>query len=183
MTTTIKLRSPRELGAALRKLGKNMNGGVVEALRRTARWGATDALRVSVESEPRPRATGTYERSFIVTKLPDGAVLSNSSRHGRFVELGRDPGKAPPVQVILEWMIIKKIDKKLGKALGRDSAGKFQSIGGAQLEAVARRIARAIGRRGIKGRFVFRRLVPRMRKRLQIEMSIEMRKAFERSAK
>jgi hypothetical protein len=183
MTTTIKLRSPKDLGPAMRKLGKNMQDGVVAALRKTARWGASDAVRVSATSVPRPRALGTYERSFVVTKLVDGAALSNSARYARFVELGRAPGKQPPVQAILEWMIAKRIDKQMGRALGRDSAGKFQAASGKQIEAVARRIARAIGRRGTKGRFVFRRLIPRLQTRLQIEMSTAMRAAFEKSSR
>lgn len=165
--TTIKLRSPKELGPALRKLGKNMQAGVVTALRKTARWGASDAVRVSATSNPRPRARGAFERAFVVTKLADGAALSNSAKHARFVELGRAPGRQPPVQAILEWMIAKRIGKKDDPAT----------------QAIARRIARKIGRKGTRGSFVFRRLIPRLRKRLQIEMSLAMRGAFEKSAR
>jgi hypothetical protein len=167
MTTTVKLRSPKDLGPAMRKLGKNMQAGVVQALRKTARWGASDAVRISATSVPRPRALGTFERSFVVTKLVDGAALSNSARHARFVELGRAPGKQPPVQAILEWMIAKRMGAK----------------GDPGTMAHARAIARKIGRRGTKGRFVFRRLIPRMQARLQIEMSAAMRAAFEKSSR
>ena len=168
MTTTIKLRSPKELGPALRRLGRNMNTAAVSALRKTARWGAAEALRVSATSDPRPRARGTFERSFVVTKLPDGAALSNSAAHAVFVERGRRPGRMPPVQAIVDWMIAKKL------ARGRSPD---------QLRAVALRIARKIGRRGTKGRFVMRRTMPGMATRLRLELALEMRKAFERSGR
>jgi hypothetical protein len=173
MTTTIKLRSPKDLGPAMRRLGRNMDTAAVTALRKTARWGAAEALRMSATSSPRPRATGTFERSFVVTKLPDGAALSNSAAHARFVEIGRKAGRMPPVQAIVDWMIAKRIDKKLGRKSGESRD--------AQIRAVALRIARKIGKRGTKGRLVMRRTMPGLAKRLRIELAMEMRKTFERS--
>ena len=181
MTTTIKLKSPKDLGPAVRRLGGSMDAGMVRALRKTARWGAAEALRVSASTQPRPRATGTYDRSFVVTKLVDGAVLSNSAGHARFVEVGRAAGRQPPVQAIIDWMIAKKIDKQLSRGLGRDKQGKLRSLGRAQLEAVARRIARKIGRKGTRGRYVMRRTIPGIRKRLKLEVMLEMRRVFERA--
>ena len=164
MTTTIKLKSPKDLGPAVRRLGKRMDGGMVKALRKAARWGATEALRVSASTVPRPRATGTYERSFVVTKLVDGAVLSNSAGHARFVEVGRASGRQPPVQAIIDWMLVRKIDS-----------------GGQPIESVARRIARKIGRKGTKGRYVMKRTIPGIRKRVKLEIMLEMRRVFERA--
>ena len=181
MTTTIKLKSPKDLGPAVRRLGKRMDTGMVKALRKAARWGATEALRVSASTVPRPRATGTYERSFVVTKLVDGAVLSNSAGHARFVEVGRAPGRQPPVQAIIDWMIARKIDKQMARGLGRDSSGRFQSLGQARLESAARRIARKIGRKGTKGRYVMKRTIPGIRKRVKLEVMLEMRRVFERA--
>ena len=162
MSTTIKLRSPRELGPALRKLGKNMDAAMLDALRKTARWGAAQALRVSATTTPRPRATGTFERSFVVSRIPKGALLSNSAGHAIFVELGRQPGRMPPVAAILAWMIAKRI-----KA-GSESAQRSAAI----------RIARKIGRRGTKGRFIMRQVVGLLRKRLRVEIDAAMAKAF-----
>jgi hypothetical protein len=105
-----------------------------------------------------------------VTKLPDGAVLSNSARHAIFVELGRRPGRQPPVQAILEWMIAKRFRPARGSG-DRDK----------QLRSVARLIARKIGRKGTKGRHVLRRTMPGLQRRLRLEMAIAMRKAFERA--
>jgi hypothetical protein len=153
------------------------------ALRKTARWGAGQALRISATSQPRPRATGTFERSFVVTKLVDGALLSNSARHAIFVEVGRKPGRMPPVAAILEWMIAKRIDKQIGRALGRDEAGRFQAAPQVVLQAVALRIARKIGRRGTKGRRIMAQVLPLLRKRLRIEIDAAMAKAFASAGK
>lgn len=183
MTTTIKLRSPKDLGPALRKLGKGMDAAMLVALRKTARWGAAQALRVSATSKPRLRATGTFDRSFVVTKLARGALLSNSARHAIFVEVGRRPGRMPPVAAILDWMIAKRIDKQIGAALGRDKAGRFQAAPRELLEAAALRIARKIGRRGTKGRRVMAQVLPLLRKRLRVEIDREMAKAFALASK
>lgn len=167
MTTTIKLRTPKELGPALRKLGRRMDAAVVLALRKTARWGASQAVRVSATTVPRPRATGTFERSFVVTRLRDGAVLSNSARHAVFVEVGRRPGRMPPIAAILEWMIAKR----LARAKGASS------------QALAFMIARKIGRRGTKGRYVMRKVLGLLRVRLQVEIDAEMKRAFATTTK
>ncbi len=166
MATTIKLRTPKELGPALRKLGKRMDAGMVIALRKTARWGASQAVRVSATTQPRPRATGTFERSFVVTKLRDGAVLSNSARHAIFVEIGRRPGRMPPVSKILEWMVAKR----LGRADGRSLARAYM-------------IARKIGRRGTKGRHIMRQVLALLRVRLRVEIDAEMKRVFSTATK
>jgi hypothetical protein len=162
--TTIKL-NPRQLGGAIRSLAKSFDHAVIDALRKTARYGATAAIRVSAKSSPRPRALGTFERSFLVTRLPDGAALSNTARHGIFVEVGRKPGKMPPIQAILDWLIAKKIGANPAK-----------------LRGLAFGIARKIGRVGTKGRFVLRRTVPIMAKRLPIEIQAAMSRAISRAA-
>ena len=178
MTTTIRIRSPKDLGPALRKLGRSMDAAMIVALRKTARWGAGQALMVSATTQPRPRASGTYERSFVVTKIPKGALLSNSAGHAIFVELGRRPGRMPPVAKILEWMILKRIDKQISRQQGRDAGGRFVAATQEQLHAVALRIARAIGKRGIKGRKIMQQLQPLLRARLRIEIDEAMKKAF-----
>lgn len=163
--TTIKLSHPRKLGPAVRTLARQFDDGVIRALRRTARYGATMAVKVSAKSRPfRPRATGTYERSFTVVKTPDGAILTNSARHSIFVELGRRPGKRPPLKAILEWVRIKRIAK------------------GSKAKRVAMAIQRKIGKRGTKGRYVFRRTMPIMAKRLPLEIAVEMQRSIDRAA-
>lgn len=66
--------------------------------------------------------------------------------YGVYVERGRPSGTAPPTDAILRWMTIKRIEPLT--------------------RGVAFVIARSIGKRGIKGRFPFRRAleahIPRM---------------------
>ena len=164
--TTIKLRHPKQLGPAVRTLARQFDSGIIRALRKTARYGATQAVKVSAQSRPhRPRATGTYERSFLVMKVPDGAILTNSAKHSIFVELGRRPGKRPPLKVIEEWVRIKRIAK------------------GPKSRRVAIAIARKIGRKGTKGRFVMKRTMPIVAKRLPLEIALEMQRSIDRAAR
>jgi hypothetical protein len=164
--TTIKLRNPKQLGPAVRTLAKQFDNGVITALRKTARYGATQAVRMSATSKPyRPRATGTYERSFTVIKVPDGAILTNMARHSIFVEVGRRPGKRPPLKPIIEWVRIKRLAK------------------GSKAVRVALAIQRKIGRKGTKGRYVLRRTMPLLAKRLPLEISLAMQKAVDRAAR
>lgn len=155
----------------MKKLSNRMDRGAVKALQLTARYGATEAVRTSAQTSPRPRATGTFDRSWIVTKLSDGALLSNTAQHSRFVEVGRRPGKQPPVKAIEAWMSAKKIGKTQGR--GRR----------ARLRSVAWIIARKIGRKGTRGRYILKRTIPKMRKRLALELAVQMRKVFQNAAK
>jgi hypothetical protein len=164
--TTIKLRNPKQLGPAVRTLARQFDAGVIRALRKTARYGATQAVKVSAKSKPyRPRATGTYERSFTVIKVPDGAVLTNTARHSIFVEVGRRPGKRPPLKSIIEWVRIKRLAK------------------GSKAVRVAVAIQRKIGRKGTKGRYVLRRTMPLVAKRLPLEISLQMQRSIDRAAR
>lgn len=157
--------SPRELGPALRRLGADMDKACVRAFQNAARYGATMVLQTSAKTIPRPRARGTYERSWVVTKLPDGAALSNAAPHAVFVERGRKRGRLPPVKSILEWMQAKQLTKKLGPHASR---------------RVAYLIAKKIGAKGVKGRYVLKRTMPAIAKRVLFELTIEMRRAFDR---
>lgn len=64
-------------------------------------------------------------------------LVGSDLAYAPFVEYGRKPGKQPPVEAILKWLAIRGIQP------------------GTRGQAFA--IARAIGKRGIKGRFPFRR--------------------------
>lgn len=164
--TTIRLRHPKHLGGAVRTLARQYDSAVIKALRKTARYGATQAVKVSAKSKPyRPRASGTYERSFTVIKVPDGAILTNTAKHSIFVELGRRPGKKPPLKAIENWVRIKRLAK------------------GAKALRIALAIQRKIGRKGTKGRRVMARTVPLLAKRLAVEMSLAMAKANDAAAR
>lgn len=77
-------------------------------------------------------------------------LVGSDQPHAPFVEYGRRPGKQPPVEAIIRWIAIKPID-----------------TGGRSIRDVAFMIARAIGRRGLKPRPVFRRAVETMTPRIE----------------
>lgn len=162
--TTIKLSDPRKLGPAIRLLAKQMDQAALRALRKTARYGATMAVKVSASSRLRPRASGTYERSFTVVKLLDGALMTNTAKHAIFVEIGRRPGKRPPLKAIEDWVKLKRIAR------------------GSRAKRIALAVQRKIGKRGTKGRYVIKRTLPLMAKRLPAEMAREMQRAVDRAA-
>jgi hypothetical protein len=183
MSSRIRLDDPRQLGLAVRRLGKSMDAAAVKAMQATARYGASQAVAVSAQTKPRPRARGGYERSFVVTKLSSGAVLSNSSKPAIFVERGRRPGKMPPEAEIISWIKAKGLDKSLRSGLGRGAGGRFRSVGRGKLRSLAFLIRRAIARKGTKGRYVLLRTMPRIAQRLPVELDIQINRAFERLAR
>jgi len=180
MTQRIKvdgvLALQRELNTQERKVYQDL----VRTCRRAAEYGRTRAIHHAAREGIKPHRGGNgedYASSFEVAPTRDGAVLGNKSKHARFVELGRRPGRPPPVTVILLWMFERGIIKRLPsfKAKVRvDPAikGKARRIAiGEAKEAESRRrltmrekyiaeargrayaIARSIGRKGMRGRF------------------------------
>lgn len=128
------------------------------------------------------RASGTYERSFIIVDTRDGAILANAAKHAYFVERGRRAGtKPPPAAVILRWLMDKGSIKRI-PVFGGDNGvakidksvkGKARRIAvGERKEAISKRrtskreayiaacwrrafnIARSIAKRGIRGKFI-----------------------------
>jgi hypothetical protein len=143
--TTVRIRSPKDLAPAIRKLGKAVDRELVKGMRKAARYGATEVVRTAQTTHPRPRASGTYIRSWTVIKTKDGADLANTSRHAPFVEEGRRPGKQPPREAIVEWVKLKKMASSRAKVRG-----------------IAIAVARKIGRTGTRGRFVLKRTMPKI---------------------
>ena len=142
-----------------------MDRAVVTGLRRAARRSVADLLEASAKTKPhRPRATGTFERSFVVVKLPNGAAVANSARHARFVEVGRRKGRQPPIKPLVEWIIRKRLARP-GRA-----------------RHLAFMVARKIARTGTPGKFVFRRALPKIAKRVPVEVDRAMTKEFARQA-
>lgn len=161
---TLTLHSLTELQHALNMHGRQIEEEMVKGMQRAARFGATAALRTSTQTTPRPKASGTYERSWLPTKLSDGAVLSNTARHAIFVERGRRPGRQPPLEPIMEWLFQKRIVRRFtGKSERRGAARKWRA------RFIARSIARKIGRKGTRGRFILRKTMPIIAKRVAYE--------------
>ena len=90
----------------------------------------------------------------------NGRVFSRAA-HALPVEFGRKPGKMPPPKALLGW--VRRHTGAFSIRTRRRLGGRNQA---AEDRSVAFLIARAIGRRGTKGRFFFRKAHQRMRNEL-----------------
>ena len=116
MTQRINVAGLQELARELAKRDRNLQRELVQACRRTAEHGRTQAIRHAAAEGLRPRPGGAgkdYASSFGVTPTSDGAVMGNSAPHARFVERGRRAGRPPPVTVILLWMFERGMIKRI----------------------------------------------------------------------
>ena len=87
--------------------------------------------------------TGAYRTSWEVQRTKTGAKLVNLAPYAKVIEWGRRPGaKAPPVEVIREWVRQKLVP-----------AGKVDD-NEAEIKSAAFLIGRAIKRRGIPAKLV-----------------------------
>lgn len=116
----IKVRGLAELVRRLERLAPNMESGLRAVAMKGARHGAvrgvTHARRAGI------RATGTYEQSFVAHATAAGAVVGNTAEHAVFVEVGRRPGRRPPLDVILKWLAVKGlISLKLPRLTDREA--------------------------------------------------------------
>lgn len=131
----VKVRSLVELEQKLRKMTPNVERGLQAIARNGARYGAargvTHARRAGL------RATGTYEQSFVAHETDSGAVVGNTAEHAVFVELGRRPGRRPPLDAILKWLVNKGlISLKLPRMSDREARRQdYQQRGGVTGEA------------------------------------------------
>lgn len=107
--------------------------------------------------------TGTYRRSWRTASIPGGARLFNLARYADVIERGRRRGSAmPPLAAVERWA-------KLKLHLSKDEARR-----------AAFPIARAIARRGLRGRYVMRRAKPEVTRVVVDEMRREVRRALSR---
>ena len=174
---TVQLRNLSALQRALRTLGSRGEDAMVQAMRNTARYGVAAVVRTSATTKPRPKASGDYERSWLVVKIKDGATVSNSARHAIFVEVGRKPGRRPPRDAIIEWLLqkrigsrskISKLRKKGGRTILASTRGAMKER--ARVRFLALKIASRIGRLGIAGRWILFRTMPKIAKRARHEI-------------
>jgi len=154
----VKVKDLVELEKRLKKLAPAMEKGLRGIALRAARYGATRGVLHSRRAGI--RATGTYEQSFSSHETPDGAVVGNASEHAVFVELGRRPGRRPPLDAILKWLVNKGlVSLKLPRISDREARkGDYAERGGvtgearsgkqrARLKAIQKRRAEAFKRR------------------------------------
>lgn len=156
------VRDPRRLPKIFLQLEQNINEGVLKALRDTASFGKTK-LQLKTK-RMRVRASGTYEQSFVKKDLKNGAFIGNSAVHAVFVERGRNPGKGPPLNPIIEWVKAKRMANKALTVARRKRKGTGKVTRTAARKRyirlfshqIARRIQRKIAHRGVKGKWIFK---------------------------
>lgn len=177
MGQRIRVTSVSGLERALNEQERKIHADLVRTCRRAAEFGRAKAIQLAQRA--RLNATRTYSRSFVIDPIPNGAILANTAKHAYFVEKGRQPGRRPPpIAVILLWMMDRKIIKRIPVysqagllKVGPEVKGKPRRIliGKLKEEASRRRLskreayiaearlraiktAKAIGRRGFRGR-------------------------------
>ena len=116
---------------------------IVSAVRPKVPVGVSGALRKSIGSEITQEGPGS-----ITGRV--GSTLRDEV-YPLVMEFGRTPGAAgPPWQALLRWVHVKRITGVYSTKTHRRMGGKTSQQ--SEDEAAARMIARAIHRRGIKGR-------------------------------
>lgn len=103
--------------------------------------------------------TGFLVRAWKADPTDDGALLHNQAPYSGYVETGRAPGKAPPIEPIVRWA-----QRRL-RLKEEDARG------------IARRIAWAIGRRGLRGRYIMRDTMPEILAVMREEVMRELEAA------
>lgn len=106
------LRSPKDLPRAVSQLERVVYGEILQALRKTARYAETKAVQTARSTRPQPLAHGAYMNAWGVQDTPTGAIMGNSAYHSYFVEVGRKPGRKPPLAPIIDWINAKRISQR-----------------------------------------------------------------------
>lgn len=167
-----------DLEATLKHEAWKLGAKLVQVARKAAEHGRTRAQMIARQEGL--RATGTYERSFIIEDTAEGAILANTAKHAVFVERGRRAGRPPPAAVILRWLMDKGSIKRIPVGDGRTGLAKPPKhlkgrarrifVGVIKEVASMRRVSKreqyvaecwqrafrtaaAIGRRGVRGKF------------------------------
>lgn len=184
------------LGRALAQEEWKLGARLVLMARKAAEHGRTRAQILSRQAGL--RASGTYERSFVIEDTADGAILANSAKHAYFVERGRRAGaKPPPASIILRWLMEKGAIKRIPVFNGREGLAKVTTqkgrtrriMQGVLKEVASQRrtskreayvadcwrrafnIARAIGARGIRGKFILGKATAEIHRFIRRELS------------
>lgn len=166
--TTVNLHDYRDLQRVWPEVGRRIQAGMRRACISAADWGVAAGAREAQRSGV--NASQTYGRSFLALRTRDGALLTNKAEHSYFVEVGRKPGKAPPVSVIGQWLALKGIMPRPPKGKNRKRRVTGDSVGiPARYAGIALAIMRKIKRHGTKGRFIIRGLLPALGKRMHRE--------------
>lgn len=135
----------RALGASIERSHREKIARAEEAIRTTVKLHGPRIVQQLIDAEdPKPVDRAVYRRSFAADDVPHGVEFYNFAKHGPIVELGRRPGKMPPVDKLTDWVQRKNLVPR--GARNRKKA-----------RAVAFLIARKIARKGIKGHHILAR--------------------------
>lgn len=161
----------KNLPAYQRKLAKAFKPAVKEGLTR----GGADAmklLKLSTETarpasrNGKPGATNTlkYMRGWKMQITELALRIYNRTPYASIVEYGRRPGtRMPPVRAIVLWA-----KRRLGKKAS-------------EAASIAYAIAKAIARRGLKGRYVFKAVKKPIQLKVTQHVQRSLRTAWERT--
>lgn len=154
MGTTIRLTV-----SAFAEHRKKLAGDFLPTVKRGMVSGAMRCLPVLHDATRKAKIvdTGRYLISWKSEATALGARVFNAAPYSAVIELGRRAGATmPPPQVIAKWL-------QRARGLSRKEA-----------EAAAFVVARAIGKRGIPGKFVLKNVLPFLVKIVGLEIKHEL---------
>ena len=180
----LRLRGTR---MAVMRLNRQMAASSRAAMLDTAQFGLTAVERQISRTRPRPVAGGTYRSAWSVKKTRKGAILGNSTKQAVQVEVGRAPGSPPPLDPLVEWVKQKRLVKPVrvrkpkatqsgvpysynskkaerSRARSHKSFLKRSKANHDRATAIAARIAKSIGRKGVKGHYILAKSMPRIQR-------------------
>lgn len=157
---TVRLRgSPEGLRQLLQNVGKKFPQIAVRGMREVGLRLQGDFVQRQIQdTDPVPVDMGQYKAGWTKTNNPTGCVVGNTTKQATVVELGRKPGKMPPLEPLLFWA---------------------KRHGFKRWAAAAVAIQHKIALRGIKGRFVLKNTL----RRFGSSMSKTFRASIEAAAK
>jgi len=160
------------LSKKLMALASNFPNATIKALQQAgARLASVEVQRSIAGAKPIPVDIGQYKATWEPSDTSTGCVVGNPSKHASVVELGRRPGKMPPIDPIKHWVYRHhkqfhlaaeaKAIRALAKLRKRPVTKTQSKLEAAEM--IALNIARAIKARGIAGRYILKKSVLRMR--------------------
>ena len=135
---------PAGLGRAMTRTLENVKRGMDRASVETARWGV--ARMVQETAVRKVDASTQFKRQWKVIKFPGGAATANTATYAEFVERGRGPGRAPPIEALEEWIRLrgaKVMQKAPSRQAARAAVSKMRRVTGDVSSAKNRRRIRA----------------------------------------
>lgn len=163
------------IGTRLSEANKARFNRVVKSIRREVHTAGLAIVQDVISREvPIPVNTANYRRGWQARDLDTGAVIYNDVPYAAIIEGGRRPGaRMPPVQIILDWVRKKRIGNTFigpiqpthgprpSKGQGRRLTARQDTVERQQWW-ISLQIARAIAKRGIRGRHIMTKTKTRL---------------------